>query len=168
MRRAIQYTEDESKALRIVTNELHVYDPADLNKGIVEKLRLEGVTSFSISPGKSPSVGLFVAEKKVRSFACLSGRRSRGTNSSSVQGAPASVKIHSLSTLASMSSSKTFYKADKIQMKWNKSGTSLLFLTQTEVDKTGKSYYGETNLYMMAAAGTFDCRVTLGESVRWS
>jgi hypothetical protein len=63
-----------------------------------------------------------------------------------------------------MSGSKTFYKADKIQMKWNKSGTNLLFLTQTEVDKTGKSYYGESNLYLMAAAGQFDCRVTLGES----
>lgn len=49
-------------------------------------------------------------------------------------------------------------------MKWNSSGTNLLFLTQTEVDKTGKSYYGETNLYMMSAAGTFDCRVTLGMS----
>lgn len=48
-------------------------------------------------------------------------------------------------------------------MKWNKSGTNLLFLTQTEVDKTGKSYYGESNLYLMAAAGQFDCRVTLGE-----
>lgn len=47
-------------------------------------------------------------------------------------------------------------------MKWNKSGSSLLFLTQTEVDKTGKSYYGETNLYMMGASGNFDCRVTLG------
>lgn len=82
------------------------------------------------------------------------------------QGAPASVKIHSLTSLSSMSGSKTFYKADKIQMKWNKSGTNLLFLTQTEVDKTGKSYYGESNLYLMAAAGQFDCRVTLGASVR--
>lgn len=80
-----------------------------------------------------------------------------------MQGAPASVKIHSLTSLSSMSGSKTFYKADKIQMKWNKSGTNLLFLTQTEVDKTGKSYYGESNLYLMAAAGQFDCRVTLGE-----
>lgn len=34
-------------------------------------------------------------------------------------------------------------------MKFNSSGTSLLFLTQTEVDKTGKSYYGETNLYLL-------------------
>ena len=47
-------------------------------------------------------------------------------------------------------------------MKWNLNGSSLLFLTQTEVDKTGKSYYGETNLYMMNSTGTFDCRVTLG------
>lgn len=47
-------------------------------------------------------------------------------------------------------------------MKWNKSGTNLLFLTQTDVDKTGKSYYGETNLYLMNSAGQFDCRVTLG------
>lgn len=37
---------------------------------------------------------------------------------------------------------KTFYKADKIQMKWNDSGTNLLVLTQTDVDKTNKSYYG--------------------------
>lgn len=78
------------------------------------------------------------------------------------QGAPASLKIHSLALLSSTSASKTFFKADKIQMKWNKTGTNLLFLTQTEVDKTGKSYYGETNLYMMNALGNFDCRVTLG------
>lgn len=47
-------------------------------------------------------------------------------------------------------------------MKWSKNGINLLFLTRTDVDKTGKSYYGESNLYLMAAAGNFDCRVTLG------
>ncbi|GAA5982240.1 hypothetical protein JCM11641_006236 [Rhodosporidiobolus odoratus] len=117
----IQYAEDESRACRVVTNEAHVYNPSDWNAGIVDKVRLEGVTS----------------------------------------GAPASVKIHSLQALTSVSCQKTFYKADKIQMKWNKSGTNLLFLTQTDVDKTGKSYYGETNLYLMNSAGQFDCRVTL-------
>jgi translation initiation factor 2A len=81
------------------------------------------------------------------------------------QGAPASVKIFSLTTLATASSSKSFFKADKITMKWNAAGTSVLFLTQTDVDKTGKSYYGETNLYLMSAAGNFDCRVSLGAAV---
>ncbi|KAK4699480.1 translation initiation factor 2A, partial [Phenoliferia sp. Uapishka_3] len=137
---ALQYTDDESKAVRIVTNEVQVYDPSNFGAGVVDKLRLEGVTTCSVSPGRNPSVALFVSEKK---------------------GAPASVKIHSLAVLSSVSASKTFFKADKIQMKWNKSGTSLLYLTQTEVDKTGKSYYGESNLYMMNAAGTFDCRVSL-------
>ena len=89
-------------------------------------------------------------------------RNRRLISSQNWQGAPASVKIHGLGTLAIPSGSKTFYKADKVQMKWNKSGTNLLFLTQTDVDKTGKSYYGESNLYLMNSAGQFDCRVTLG------
>jgi translation initiation factor 2A len=63
--RALQYTEDETKALRVVTNEVHVYNPADFAAGIVDKLRLEGVTSCSVATGQNPSVALFVAEKKV-------------------------------------------------------------------------------------------------------
>lgn len=39
-------------------------------------------------------------------------------------------------------SNKTFYKADQVQLFWNDLGTNLLVLTQTDVDKTGKSYYG--------------------------
>ncbi len=48
-------------------------------------------------------------------------------------------------------------------MKWNDLGTSLIVLAQTEVDKTGKSYYGETNLYILSANGGFDSRIQLGE-----
>ncbi len=64
---------------------------------------------------------------------------------------------------ASPHSQKTFYKGDKVQMKWNGSGSAVIVLAQTEVDKTGKSYYGETNLYLLSASGGFDCRVDLGE-----
>lgn len=38
----------------------------------------------------------------------------------------------------------------------------MLLLTQADVDKTNKSYYGETGLILLSAAGNFDCRVTLG------
>ncbi|KAI8379014.1 eukaryotic translation initiation factor eIF2A-domain-containing protein [Blakeslea trispora] len=34
-------------------------------------------------------------------------------------------------------------------------------LTMTDVDNSNKSYYGETNLYYLAVAGNFDCRVPL-------
>lgn len=116
-------------------------------KGVIGKLRLEGMTSYEIGPGEKPSVAVFCGEKK---------------------GAPASVRIYSLSSLIPTPEEapkpvcqKTFFKADKIQMKWNTAGTGLLFVTSTDVDKTGKSYYGETNLYMMSTRGDFDCRVAL-------
>jgi translation initiation factor 2A len=40
-------------------------------------------------------------------------------------------------------------------------GTHVLLLTQTEVDNSNKSYYGETGMYLLSASGDFDCRVTL-------
>lgn len=36
-------------------------------------------------------------------------------------------------------------------------------MTQTEVDKSNKSYYGETGLYLLSAAGNFDSRIILGK-----
>ena len=59
-------------------------------------------------------------------------------------------------------SQKNFFKGDKVQLKWNDQGTSLIVLAQTEVDKSGKSYYGETTLYLLSANGGFDSRIDLG------
>jgi translation initiation factor 2A len=70
-------------------------------------------------------------------------------------------------------SQKSFFKGDKVQLKWNQLGTSLIVLAQTEVDKTNKSYYGETNMYILSANGTFDSRIQLDKEgpihdVSWS
>src|SRR5882762_1254677 len=79
-----------------------------------------------------------------------------------LQGAPASIKIYGLSTLGSPPTcQKSFFKADRSQIKWNTLGTQVLLLTQTEIDNSNKSYYGETGMYLLSAAGNFDCRVTL-------
>jgi translation initiation factor 2A len=59
-----------------------------------------------------------------------------------LQAAPAIVRMYSITNFNTPLAQKTFYKADKIQMKWNDLGTNLLVLTQTDVDKTNKSYYG--------------------------
>lgn len=144
---ALQYTADETYACRLVNSELHAFKTSDWEAGIAFKLRLEGSTQFTLSPGRNPSAGFFIPEKK---------------------GAPGSVKVFNLTTLSSQpanpkpSSQKTFFKSDKVSMKWNAAGTMLLVVTQTEVDKTNKNYYGETNMYLMSAAGGFDCRVSLG------
>lgn len=70
-------------------------------------------------------------------------------------------------------SQKTFFKGDKVQLKWNKQGSSILVLAQTDVDRSGKSYYGETTLYLLSTTGQFDARVTLDKEgpihdVSWS
>ena len=70
-------------------------------------------------------------------------------------------------------SQKTFFKGDKVQLKWNALGTALIVLAQTEVDKSNKSYYGETTMYLLSANGSFDARITLDKEgpihdVAWS
>jgi translation initiation factor 2A len=137
----LQYTPTESHAVRQVGPEIQVYHPSDWNKGIVEKLKVEGLTSFALSPGRNPTIAVFVGERKSQ---------------------PASIRIHSLLGLAAPPTcQKTFFKADSATLKWNALGTQVLVMTHTDVDKTNKSYYGETGLYLLSAAGNFDCRVTL-------
>lgn len=64
----LQYTVSESHAIRLVGSEIQVFRPAEWSKGIVDKLKVEGATSVSLSPGLNPSVAVFVAEKKVRIY----------------------------------------------------------------------------------------------------
>lgn len=86
---------------------------------------------------------------------------------------PAAVKVFQVPQFTQPVSQKTFFKGDKVQLKWNELGTSLLVLAQTEVDKTNKSYYGETNMYILSANGSFDSRIQLDKEgpihdVSWS
>lgn len=106
-----------------------------------EHLRVEGVTEFALSPGDNHHIIVFVPEK---------------------QGRPARAAVYSVPNFTTPLMQKNFFKADKIQFNWNNAGTAVLFLTQTEVDKTGKNYYGETNLYLMNVKAQIDARVRLG------
>lgn len=61
----LQYTISESHAVRLVGPEIQVYRPVEWSKGMVDKLKVEGATSITLSPGLNPSLAVFVAEKKV-------------------------------------------------------------------------------------------------------
>jgi len=147
----LQYTADEKFCARAVTNEVQFYQSDDL--GVVwNKLHVEGVTDFALSPGKTHSVAVFVPERK---------------------GQPAAVKVFHVPQFTQPLSQKTFFKGDKVQMKWNDQGTSVIVLASTDVDKSNKSYYGETNMYILSASGGFDSRITLDKEgpihdVTWS
>ncbi|KAL4762869.1 translation initiation factor 2A [Aspergillus foveolatus] len=147
----IQYSADEKLCARVVTNEVQFYQSDNLSK-VWNKLRVEGVADFALSPGQNLSVAVFIPERK---------------------GQPAAVKVFLVPQFGAPVSQKTFFKGDKVQLKWNASGTSLIVLAQTEVDKTGKSYYGETTLYLLSSSGQFDSRVHLDREgpihdVSWS
>lgn len=61
----LQYTFDEKFCARVVTNEVQIYESHDLTK-VWNKLRVEGVTDFAVSPGKNHSIAVFIPERKVR------------------------------------------------------------------------------------------------------
>ncbi|KAL8706829.1 MAG: hypothetical protein Q9201_000168 [Fulgogasparrea decipioides] len=147
----LQYTYDERYCARVVTNEVQFYKSEDLGT-VWNKLRVDGVSDFAISPGKNHSIAVFVSERK---------------------GQPAAVKVYNVPEFAGPVSQKNFFKGDKVQLKWNSEGTGLIVLAQTEVDKSGKSYYGETTLYLLGVDGEFDSRIELDKDgpihdVTWS
>lgn len=60
----LQYTYDEQYCARVVTNEVQFYQSEDLGT-VWNKLRVEGVIDFAVSPGKNHSIAVFVPERKV-------------------------------------------------------------------------------------------------------
>jgi translation initiation factor 2A len=60
----LQYTSDERFCARVVTNEVQFYKSDDLST-VWNKLHVEGVSDFALSPGKSNSIAVFVPERKV-------------------------------------------------------------------------------------------------------
>ncbi|KAF1818726.1 translation initiation factor eIF-2A [Dissoconium aciculare CBS 342.82] len=147
----LQYTSDEQLCARRVNNEVQFFESKNLS-AVWNKLHVDNVQDFALSPGKTHSIAVFVPEHK---------------------GQPAAVKVFIVPQFNLPVSQKTFFKGDKVQLKWNNEGTSLIVLAQTEVDKSNKSYYGETMLYILSASGGFDSRIALDKEgpihdVKWS
>ncbi|OTA37316.1 hypothetical protein BTJ68_03047 [Hortaea werneckii EXF-2000] len=147
----LQYTADEAFCARCVTNEVQFYEATNLAQPW-NRLRVEGATDFALAGNEKHSVAIFTPERK---------------------GQPASVKVFNVPHFNAPVSQKTFFKGDKVQLKWNNQGTSLIVLAQTDVDKSNKSYYGETTMYILSANGGFDSRIQLDKEgpihdVSWS
>ncbi|CAI5758962.1 unnamed protein product [Candida verbasci] len=97
-------------------------------------------STFQISPGKNPAIAIFIPEKS---------------------GKPANVSIYNIPNFNSPICFKNFFKAEKCQLKWNVLGTAVLALSSIDHDKSNKSYYGETNLYLLGIAGNYNSRIDL-------
>ncbi|EDO39938.1 predicted protein [Nematostella vectensis] len=149
-----RWTDDEEVCARSVSNEVHCFHGGDFSN-IASKLRLQGVGSFEISHGKAPyTIAAYVPGTK---------------------GAPSAVRLFQhpdFDNPGSVLANKSFFKADKVDIKWNKKGTSALVLTSVEVDASGASYYGEQTLHCVNTSGE-SSMVQLGKKgpiydVAWS
>lgn len=136
-----QFTQDGKFMAKNFNNrEIHFYemsDSLDIKKPS-HKFRVDNEASFQnfqLSPGLNPSVAVFIPEKG---------------------GKPAQVLIYNIPSFNQPVCSKTFFKAEKCQLKWNALGTALLALASTDHDTSNKSYYGETNLYLLGIAGSYE------------
>lgn len=60
----LQYTSDERYCARAVTNDIQFYQSQDLGN-VWNRLRIEGVADFAVSPGENQSIAVFVPERQV-------------------------------------------------------------------------------------------------------
>lgn len=137
-----QFTQDSRIMAKNVNNkEIHFFEISekiDIKKPTY-KFRLQDSSAtfqaFQMSPGLNPAVAVFVPEKG---------------------GKPAQVLIYNVPNFNQPTCSKTFFKAEKCQLRWNALGTALLALASTDHDTSNKLYYGETNLYLLGIAGLYE------------
>ncbi|CAH0480102.1 unnamed protein product [Peronospora belbahrii] len=138
----LQWSSDEAICVRQSANGVVIYSGRDIAAGSIGQISLPNVANFSVAPGSAPyKMALFVPEKK---------------------GKPASVKIFQFpSNLEVPTATKSFYKAQDVTLKWSPTGSALIVETRTDVDTSGKSYYGETGLFFLQSDGKYDCIVPL-------
>ncbi|KAM8952430.1 eukaryotic translation initiation factor 2A [Pelodytes ibericus] len=129
------WSEDESICARNVNNEVHFFENNNFET-IANKLHLQKVSDFELSPGEHPcKVAVYVPGSK---------------------GAPSFVRLYlypNFSGPHSALANKSFFKADRVTMLWNTKATAVLVTASTDVDKTGASYYGEQTLHYIAVNG---------------
>ncbi|XP_040830718.1 eukaryotic translation initiation factor 2A isoform X2 [Ochotona curzoniae] len=129
------WSEDENICARNVNNEVHFFENNNFNT-IANKLHLQKINDFVLSPGPQPyKVAVYVPGSK---------------------GAPSFVRLYQYPNFAgphAALANKSFFKADKVTMLWNKKATAVLVIASTDVDKTGASYYGEQTLHYIATNG---------------
>ncbi|XP_046287386.1 eukaryotic translation initiation factor 2A isoform X2 [Marmota monax] len=129
------WSEDEIICARNVNNEVHFFENNNFDT-IANKLHLQKINDFVLSPGPQPyKVAVYVPGSK---------------------GAPSFVRLYQYPNFAgphAALANKSFFKADKVTMLWNKKATAVLVIASTDVDKTGASYYGEQTLHYIATNG---------------
>ncbi|KAK6167184.1 hypothetical protein SNE40_021277 [Patella caerulea] len=128
-----QWSSDEGICIRNSNNVLHFFE-ANSYETVKAKLDLFKISDYSLAPS---------APNYMIAAYCA------GT-----KGQPSFVRIFKYPNFGGPSAAlanKSFFKAERIALFWNKVGTALVVLTSTE--SSDSSYYGEQGLHYMSLRG---------------
>ncbi|XP_052215411.1 eukaryotic translation initiation factor 2A-like isoform X1 [Dreissena polymorpha] len=127
------FSDDEKICCRNVNNELHFYEDGKFDE-IKTKLHLQKVTGYSLSGAGPPYM--------------VAGYVPGG------KGQPCFVRVYKYPNFGGPNAAvanRTFFKADKVEMLWNKASTAMLLLTTTDTSES--SYYGDQGLHYLGSNG---------------
>jgi len=133
----IKWTADETVAAKMSNGKVNFYAGKHFNV-IVNTFKLQGVARFSWAPSTTipHKFAVFVPEKK---------------------GQPGKVQVCEYPETSNIIIQKSIFKAQSADILWNKQGTAALLISQTDIDTSGKSYYGETGVHLLNAK-TGECK----------
>ncbi|GFQ65019.1 eukaryotic translation initiation factor 2A [Trichonephila clavata] len=149
-----QWSDDEKICARNVNNDVHFFEDADFST-IKRKISMQKVANLALAPGPAPyHIACFVP---------------------GVKGQPSFVRMFKYPNFegsGAIIAQRSFFKAERTDFYWNKTGKDCIFLTSVDVDKSGMSYYGELNLYYASVKGE-TAKIVLAKSgpvysVQWS
>lgn len=142
---SLQFSKLDNYVIRQVNKQLRIVkiDPKssgikfDFEKPYAFLKQEETKQSFStylISPAENPTICTFTPEKA---------------------GKPAHLTIWPITEgeITKKITTKTFFKADSCQLKWNPMGNAVLCVATTDFDSSNQSYYGENTLYLLSFQG---------------
>ncbi|GAB0492817.1 hypothetical protein MMPV_004087 [Pyropia vietnamensis] len=153
----VQWSDDETVAARLTKAEISFYDttgpeaaPPAIGKPPYARQRVAGAGAFRLAPtGKH--VAAFVpagasSPGRLMIFAVPTPIREGDAPSADDGSGGAQSATEPLA-------SRSTFKADAVEYSWNSPGTALLATTSTNIDTSGKSYYGESALYYATLKG---------------
>lgn len=130
-----QFSYDESVFARLSNNTVHFSQVPDFQNTAKKTPDNLKVAKFSLSPGSGGPLHVL----------CFVP--------STIKGQPSFARMYKYPNFDNIVSSKSFFQADRVEMKWNPRGTAVLLITSTDIDKTGQSYYGKTMLHYLDTKG---------------
>jgi len=164
----VQWSTDEAVAARLTKTEVCFYDtagpggaPPAIGKPPYGRVKVVGAGAFQLSPN-GKHIAAFVPAgasspgRLVLHAVPIAGDASavvaEGNGNGDGGGGDVGGSGGTLDASKPLASKSTF-KADAVEYKWNASSTALLATTSTNTDTSGKSYYGESAIFYATVKG---------------